>query len=92
MFSKQRGESILIQAGDDACQVYEEETHAANKTPLQGRGDAITLLYPEGPYMETHGTIRRELNPSGGLGEWIDDAALHNPRPHLTRLTGGRSR
>ena len=28
--------------------------------------------------MQIHGRIRRELNPSGEIGEWIEDASLHN--------------
>ena len=52
-------------------------------TPLQGRGYAITLAHPEGLYMQIHRRIRRELIPSGEFGEWIEDAALHNPLPHL---------
>ena len=52
-------------------------------TPLQGRGYAITLAHPEGLYMQIHRRIRRELNTSGKLGEWIEDVASHNPLPHL---------
>ena len=53
-------------------------------TPLQERGDIKTLAHPEGPYMQIHSRIRRELNPSGEFGERIEDAALHNPLPHLS--------
>ena len=52
-------------------------------TPMQGRGDTITLAHREGPYMQIHRRIRRELNTSGKLGEWIEDVASHNPLPHL---------
>ena len=45
-------------------------------------GDTITLAHPEGPYMQMHRSIRQELNPPGEFGEWIEDAALHNPLPH----------
>ena len=34
--------------------------------------------------MQMHKRSRQELNPSGGFGEWIEDAALHNPLPHLS--------
>ena len=51
--------------------------------PLQERGDTITLVHPEGSDMQIHGRIRRELNPSGEFGEWIEEAAFHNPLPHL---------
>ena len=43
----------------------------------------------EGAYMQMHRRIRQELNPSGEFGELIEDAALHNPLPHLLQ---GRSR
>ena len=33
-------------------------------TPLQGRGDTITLAHPEGPFMQMHRRIRQKLNPS----------------------------
>ena len=52
-------------------------------TPPQGRGDTITLAHPKEPYMQIHIRIRREPNPSGEFGEWIEDAALCNPLPHL---------
>ena len=63
---------------------YDEGTVATHTiTPLQGRGDPITLAHPEGPYMQMHGRIRQELNTSGEFGECIEDAALQNPLPHL---------
>ena len=34
-------------------------------TPLQGRGDTITLAHSEGSYMQIHRRFRRKLNPSG---------------------------
>ena len=52
-------------------------------TRLQGRWDTITLAHLQGPYMQIHRRIRRELHPSGEFGEWIEDAALHNPLPYL---------
>ena len=50
--------------------------------PQQGRGDTTTLAHPKGLHMQIHRRIRREPNPSGELGEWIEDAALHNLFPH----------
>ena len=60
-----------------------ESLLAGDNAPLQGRGDTITLAHPEGPYMQMHRRITQELNPYGKLGERIEDAALHNPIPHL---------
>ena len=63
---------------------YDEGTFATPIiTPLQGRGDTTTLALPEGLYMQTRRRIGQELNPSGELGERIEDAALHSPLPHL---------
>lgn len=41
-------------------------------------------------YIQMNGEFRRlrSLNPSGLLGEWIEDAALLNPPPHLYNLHG----
>ena len=50
--------------------------------PPQGGHDTIPPAHPEGPYVQIHKKIRRELNPSGELGELIEDAALHNPLSH----------
>ena len=61
---------------------YNEET-VAIITPLQGRGDTITLAYHERPYMQMQTITKQELNPPGEFGEWIEDAELHNPLPHL---------
>ena len=51
--------------------------------PQQGGGDTITLAHPEGLYMQIHRKIRRERNPPGEFVEWIEDAALHTPLPHV---------
>ena len=57
--------------------------HPSIITPRQGRGYTITLAHPDGPYMQMHGRIRQELNPSREFGEGVEDAAVHNPLPHL---------
>ena len=51
------------------------------RTLLQGRGNTITLVHSDGPYMQTRRGIRRKLKPSGEFGEWIEDATPHNPPP-----------
>ena len=62
-------------------QAYDEETLATIMTP--GRGDTTTLAHPKESYTQMHRIIRREQNLSEEFGEWIDDAALHNPLAHL---------
>ena len=42
-----------------------------------------TLAHSEGQYMQIDRKTRRKLKPSGDFGEWIEDAALRNPLPHL---------
>ena len=54
-----------------------------NITPQQGEGGAITLAHPEGSYMQIHRNLRHEEKQCGEFGEWIEDAALQNPLPHL---------
>ena len=62
---------------------YGEGTFTTNHNGRYRGGDTITLAHPEGPYMQIHRRIKQELSPSGEFGEWIEDAALHNPLPHL---------
>ena len=62
---------------------HDDGTIATNHMPLKGRGDTITLAHPEGSYMQIHRKLRHKLHQSGEFGEWIEDAALHNPLPHL---------
>ena len=65
---------------------YEEGTLAENYNAATGeRGYRNTIAHPEGPYMQInpYNKLRQGLSPSGEFVEWMEDAALHNPRPHF---------
>ena len=79
MFAGRRGEAFIRKAGDNACQGRLLQTIM----PQQGRGDTITPAQPEGPYLHIFQKLRHEPNQPGEFGEWIEDASLHNPLPHL---------
>ena len=67
---------------------HDEGRIATNHNDETGdRGYHNTTPPPEGPHVQIHRKLRHEPNPSGEFGEWIEDAALHNPLPHL-QLTG----